>query len=129
MICALLRCLAVALLALATCLLLACGGGGSSLSVASSSPPSPTLVSIELSPLTASLPPGGTQSVTVTGTYSEGTTKTLVASGATVGQTAIIGAMDVASSICASTGPIPAWPHFRKPDLLAVSQQVPGLAK
>lgn len=43
----------------------------------------PTLVSIALSPLAVTLPPGGTQQLAVLGTYSDGTTRTLSASGET----------------------------------------------
>ncbi len=43
----------------------------------------PTLVSIALSPLAVTLAPGGTQQLVVTGTYSDGTTQTLPASGET----------------------------------------------
>ena len=50
-----------------------CGGGGGSESPASL----PTLASIALSPLTVSLAPGATQQLTVTGTYSDGSTQTL----------------------------------------------------
>jgi len=56
-----------------------CGGGGGS----SDTKPPPTLVSIALSPLTVSLAPGATQQLTVTGTYSDGSTQVLASSGET----------------------------------------------
>ena len=56
----------------------ACGGGGGA-----EGPAVSTLVSIALSPLTVSLAPGGTKQLTVTGTYSNGSTQTLSASGET----------------------------------------------
>jgi hypothetical protein len=59
--------------------LASCGGGSSAPAVVTP----PTLTSIALSPLTASLPPLGTQQLTVTGTYSDGLPKTLAASGET----------------------------------------------
>jgi hypothetical protein len=85
-----------------------------------------TLVSIALSPLTASVVPGGTQQLTVTGTYSNNTTAPLAASGesftstspsvatvnaaglvtvaadATTGATATIAATDTASGVSTS---------------------------
>ena len=87
----------------------------------------PTLTSIALSPLTLSLPPGGIGQLTVTGTYSDGSTKALsagveafitsnaaivtvnaagvvtVASNATAGTNALIGATDTATGIAATT--------------------------
>ncbi len=102
-----------------TMALASCGGGNSSPTLDVSK--SPTLTSIALSPLTVSLPPLGTQQLTVTGTYSDGSTQTLpatgetfkssntavatvsaaglvtVAAGATVGETATITATDTAS--------------------------------
>jgi hypothetical protein len=102
---------------LAAALLLgACGGGGGS----STEPAAPSLISIALSPLTVSLPAGGTQQLTVTGTYSGGSTSALtsgetflssntevatvsssglvtVAANAAGGATATISATDVAS--------------------------------
>jgi hypothetical protein len=95
----------------------ACGGGGGG---GSAPEVTPTLVSIALSPLAVSLPVGGTAQLTVTGTYSDGTLRTLlsgetyqssnastatvsatglvsVAAGATVGATATITATDTAS--------------------------------
>jgi hypothetical protein len=53
----------------------ACGGG--------STGTPPILSSIALSPLDLALSPGGTASLTVTGTYSDGSTRTLAASGET----------------------------------------------
>ena len=70
------------LVLLSTLILGSCGGGGGSSAVVPP-PPQVTLSSIALSPLTASLPIGGTQQLTVTGTYSDMTTKTLAASGET----------------------------------------------
>jgi hypothetical protein len=103
---------------LAALLSASCGGGGGSSSPAVS--PTSTLVSIALSPLSVSLPPGGTQQLTVTGTYSDGSTQALttgetfastntavatvsaaglvtVAGGAAIGATATISAADTAS--------------------------------
>lgn len=101
----------------------ACGGGG-----ATEGPAVSTLESIALSPLTVGLAPGGTQQLTVTGTYSNGTTQTLsasgetfsssdsnvatvsasglvtVAAGATVGATATVSATDNASGIATASG-------------------------
>jgi hypothetical protein len=97
--------------------LASCGGGGGS---SSNQPAAPALTSIALSPLTVSLPPGGTQQLTVTGTYSGGSTGTLtsgetflssntavatvsssglltVAANAAPGATATVSATDVAS--------------------------------
>lgn len=51
-----------------------CGGSASS---ASSPAPAPTLVSIALAPLAVTLVPGATQQLTVTGTFSNGTTQAL----------------------------------------------------
>jgi hypothetical protein len=102
--------------------LASCGGGGGS-----NTPAPPTLVSIALSPLTASLAPGATQQLTVTGTYSDGTSQALpasgetfassnsavatvsaagvvtVAAGAVAGSTATITATDDASNLVTST--------------------------
>jgi hypothetical protein len=96
--------------------LASCGGGGGS----STQPATLSLTSIALSPLAVSLSPGGTQQLTVTGTYSGGSTSTLmsgetflssntavatvsssglltVAGNAPAGATAVISATDVAS--------------------------------
>ena len=104
--------------------LAACGGGDGT---SSPVPATPTLTSIALSPLNLSLTAGATSQLTVTGTYSDGSTKALPASGeifissntgvvtvsstgvvapvsnATVGATAIIGATDSASGAMTST--------------------------
>jgi len=66
------------LLILLTSLLASCSGG----SGFSGTPPPPTstLTSIALSPLTATVAPGGTTQLTVTGTYSDGSTAILLAS-------------------------------------------------
>ena len=56
--------------------LASCGGGSSSANIVTNAP-----TSIALSPLTVSLAPAGTQQLTVTGTFSDGTTKTLAAGG------------------------------------------------
>jgi hypothetical protein len=103
-------------------ILASCGGGGGSPAVTV-----PMLISIALSPLSASLAPGGTQQVTVTGTNSDNTTQVLPASGetfessntavatvsaaglisvaadASVGSTATISATDTASGLMSST--------------------------
>lgn len=102
-------------------LMASCGGGGGS-STANPTPVSATLSSIALSPLTVSLAPGATQQLTVTGTYSDGSTKALssgetfvssntavatvsasglvtVAAGASNGATATIGATDTSSGV------------------------------
>jgi Bacterial Ig-like domain (group 2) len=100
--------------------------GGSSSPATPAPPPSPTLTSIALSPLTASLPASGTQQLTVTGTYSNSTTAVLpasgetfassntavasvsaaglvtVAAGAAANQTATISATDTASGLATS---------------------------
>jgi uncharacterized membrane protein YvlD (DUF360 family) len=92
-------------------------------SFVTATPPPAQLVSIALSPLTATIAAGGTQQLTVTGTYSDNTTTVLpasgetftsmspsvatvsaaglvtVASGATAGATATITATDTASGI------------------------------
>ncbi len=102
-----------------------CGGGGGS--SGSAPPPAVTLTSIALSPLTLSLQPGGTGQLTVTGTYSDGSTKALgaggeafttsntaiitvdaagvvtVAANATAGASALIGATDTATGVVAAT--------------------------
>jgi hypothetical protein len=104
----------------------ACGGGGGSSQV-STPPPTVTLTSIALGPSAVSLAPGGATQLTVTGTYSDGTTKTLAASGETfsssnptvatvsaagvlsvaaaaaIGATATITAKDTASGIATTT--------------------------
>ncbi len=102
----------------------ACGGGNS----ASSPPPTPpTLSAIALSPSALSLSAGGASQLTVTGSYSDGSTKTLAASGeifassnsgvatvsslgvvtllttASVGASATIIATDAASGVATST--------------------------
>jgi hypothetical protein len=101
----------------------ACGGGGGT-----EGPAMLTLESIALSPLRVSLAPGATQQLTVTGTYSGGTTQVLsasdetftssdtnvatvsaagvvtVAAGATVGATATVSATDNASGIATAAG-------------------------
>jgi hypothetical protein len=70
-------------LGLLSALVVASCGGGSSSPATPAPPPAPTLTSIALSPLTASLPAKGTQQLTVTGTYSNSTTAVLAASGET----------------------------------------------
>ena len=65
-------------LVLALC---ACGGGGGGST--QSPPPPPSLTSIALSPATVTLAPGESAALTVTGTYSDGSTQTLAASGET----------------------------------------------
>ena len=59
-----------------------CGGGGSSSSetpapTPAPPPATPTLVSIAVTPPTASVAAGNTQQLTATGTYSDATTKNL----------------------------------------------------
>ena len=66
-------CLAMGIIGVAAC---GGGGGGSPAQIQA-----PTLTSVALSPLTVSLPPGGTQQLTVTGTFSDSSTQTLPASG------------------------------------------------
>lgn len=61
--------------------LAACGGGGGGST--DPAPPPPGLASIALSPLAVTLAPGGSASLNVIGTYSDGSTKTLAASGET----------------------------------------------
>ena len=103
-------------LSLVAITLSACGGGGGG----AAAPVSSTLVSIALSPLTASLAPGGSAQLTVTGTYSDSAVQSLtsgvtfvssdtttatvsatglvtVAAGAAVGATTTITATDTAS--------------------------------
>lgn len=63
----------------ATLTLASCGGGGGS-SIATVAP-SPTLQSIALSPANLSLAPGATGQLMVTGSYSDGSTKTLPSAG------------------------------------------------
>lgn len=99
------------------------GGGGSS---GTTPTPAPTLASIALSPLSLSLEPGGTIQLTVSGTYSDGSTATLpvmdeafqssnpnvatvnadglatVAANASAGATATINATDTASGFATS---------------------------
>lgn len=67
-------------LLLAVMTLVSCGGGGGGSSPALVAP---MLRYIALAPLNVSLAPGATQQLTVTGTYSNGTTQTLPASGET----------------------------------------------
>jgi hypothetical protein len=64
--------------------LAACGGGGGD-GTASPAPAlaSPSLTTIALSPLAVSINPGAASQLTVTGTYSDGATKALPASGET----------------------------------------------
>ena len=108
--------------------LAACGGGsGNDTPSPAPAPPIPTLSSISLSPLSLSLAAGATSQLTVTGTYSDGSTKVLPASGETfqssnagvatvsaaglvtlvtnaaAGATATIGASDKASGVVTST--------------------------
>jgi hypothetical protein len=102
-----------------------CGGGSGS--SGSTQPPVATLTSIALAPLAVTLGAGDTSQLTVTGTYSDGSTKTLpiageaftssnaaiatvdatgvvtVSSNATPGANATIGATDTASAVAAST--------------------------
>jgi hypothetical protein len=102
----------------------ACGGGNGG---SSPTPVPATLSSIALSPPTLSLVAGSTSQLTVTGTYSDGSTKILPAAGetfkssntsiatvsaagvltlmanATAGATAMIGATDTASGVATST--------------------------
>jgi Bacterial Ig-like domain (group 2) len=104
-----------------------CGGGGGS-STPSPAPATPTLTSVALAPLALSLPAGATSQLTVTGTYSDGSTKALPASGevfassntaaaavsvtgvvtaaanAISGATVTITASDTASGLTTSTG-------------------------
>ena len=61
--------------------LFACGGGGGGSSGSTPPPPPPSLASIALSPSAVTLAPGASTSLTVTGTYSDGSTQTLAASG------------------------------------------------
>ena len=106
--------------------LAACGGGGADGAV-SPPPASPSLTSIALSPLAVSINPGAASQLTVTGTYSDGSTKALPASGerftssntavavvsaggvvtavanANNGATAIIIASDAASGLASAT--------------------------
>ncbi|MGH9068063.1 MAG: Ig-like domain-containing protein [Acidimicrobiales bacterium] len=112
------------LLVLLAAVLASCGGGGPS----SSPPPlpGPTLASIALSPLQVAVGSGGTMQLTVTGTYSDGSTAILPASheifqssntdiatvnanglatvvtNASAGATATIGATDTASDLITS---------------------------
>jgi hypothetical protein len=102
--------------------LAACGGGSTE------GPAEQSLVSISLSPLSVSLAAGAMQQLTVTGTYSNGTTQTLspgdetfsssdgsvatvstagvvtVAASAAVGATATVSATDKASGIATASG-------------------------
>lgn len=104
-----------------------CGGGDVSPSTTSTGHSS-TLTAIAVSPLTFALPPGATQQLTVTGTYSDGTSTALAASdekfvssnsavatvdgsglvtvlaGAQIGATASISVTDIASGIATSSG-------------------------
>jgi Big-like domain-containing protein len=61
-------------------IVVSCGGGSSN---SSSIAPAPTLTSIALSPTAVSLADGGTQQLTVNGTYSNSTTAALASSGET----------------------------------------------
>src|SRR5882672_6370140 len=64
--------------------LAACGGGsGNDTPSPTPAPATPTLSSIALSPLELSLAAGASSQLTVTGTYSDGSTKVLPASGET----------------------------------------------
>lgn len=82
------------LLAILGCSITACGGGGSSSPTPAPIPvpnpdptppptPDPTLTSIALSPLSVTLAPGASASLTVTGTFSNGSTQALASSGET----------------------------------------------
>lgn len=119
----------LALSATLTAMLASCGGGGgSSSAVPPPAPPhAPTLTSIALSPLAISLGPGGMVQLTVTGSYSDGSTAILapvsgevfqssntaavtvnangiatVAANAAMGATATITATDTASDLMTS---------------------------
>jgi hypothetical protein len=61
--------------------LAACGGGGSS--NPAPPPPAATLISIALSPLDVTLAPGNSSTLTVVGTYSDGSTRSLAAASET----------------------------------------------
>ncbi|MGD9599701.1 MAG: Ig-like domain-containing protein, partial [Steroidobacteraceae bacterium] len=61
--------------------LVACGGGGGGSSGSTPPPPPPSLAAIALSPSAVTLAPGASASLTVTGTYSDGSTQTLAAAG------------------------------------------------
>jgi hypothetical protein len=72
------RHVATALLAILMAGLDACGGGGSA---PPASAPPPALTTITLAPHAVSLAPGASAPLTITGTYSDGSTHTLPASG------------------------------------------------
>ncbi len=80
--------------------LAACGGDGSS------SPP--TLTSIALAPLSVTLEPDGTSTLTVTGTYSDGSSKSLAASGETFSSSnaavATVSTAGVVTAACGAAG-------------------------
>jgi hypothetical protein len=80
--------------------LAACGGDGSS------SPP--TLTSIALAPLAVTLEPDGTATLSVTGTYSDGSTKSLPASGETFSSSnsavATVTTAGVVTAACGAAG-------------------------
>src|ERR1700691_6418386 len=79
-------------LGLLSALVVASCSHGSNSPATPAPPPAPFLTSIALSPLTVSLPAGGTQQLTVTGTYSNGTTAALPASGQTFASSNLAGA-------------------------------------
>lgn len=110
--------------------LASCGGGsgsGGSSGSSSTSPSTPTLTSIALSPLTVTLDQGGTIQLTVTGSFSDGSTATLpasnetftstnarvvtvnpnglatIAAGASAGDSATVSAMDTLSGLSTTT--------------------------
>ncbi len=115
------------MLILSMSVIASCGGGSGGGSSGSAPPPAATLTSIALAPLAVTLGAGNMSQLTVTGTYSDGSTKTLATTGeaftssnvslATVsagglvtvpanvtgGGTATISATDTASGIAAST--------------------------
>ncbi len=84
--------------------LAACGGGGSTHAPA----PAPTLTSIALAPLAVTLEPNATTTLTVTGTYSDGSTKSLPASGEVFSSSntaiATVNTAGVVTAACAAAG-------------------------
>ena len=85
--------------------LVGCGGGGDDSPGPAPTPPAPSLTSIALAPRAVTLAPGASSSLSVTGTYSDGSTKTLPASGETyTSSDTAIATVSASGVVTAATG-------------------------